>query len=140
MLFSLIASVFSAEARETVGRARRGAIVYLVAAVLAAAGVGFLVGAGYIAAARRFGDLEACLAFGAGFLVVAVLIAAVQRLSAAARARRARERRRRELAEIATAASAGLLGSKKGVVTGLAASLLTGLVLGLYRENRRDRD
>lgn len=138
MLFSLLASVATAEAAEAAGRVRKSVVAYAAAAVLAVAGLGFLVGAGYIAAARRMGDLAACLAFGAGFLVLAILIVAIQRLAAGMRARRATERRRRELAEIAAAATAGMVGSKGGVFTGLAASLLTGFALGLYRENRRD--
>lgn len=140
MLFSLIASVVTAEAAATVGRVRSSIAAYIAGAVLAAAGIGFLVAAGYIATARRIGELEACLAFGAGFIVLAVLVVGIQRLVSGMRARRAAERRRRELGEIAAAATAGLLGSKGGVLTGLAASLLTGLALGLYRENRRDRD
>lgn len=138
MLFSLIASVVTAEAAEAAGRVRSSVVAYAAGAILAVAGIGFLVGAGYIAAARRIGDLEACLAFGVGFLVVAVLVVAIQKLVSGARARRAAERRRRELAEIMAAATAGVVGSKGGVLTGLAASLLTGLALGLYRENRRD--
>ncbi|OJU35160.1 MAG: hypothetical protein BGN94_01220 [Rhizobiales bacterium 68-8] len=137
MLFSLIASVVTAEAAD---RARRSVVAYVAGAILAVAGIGFLVGAGYIATARRIGDLEACLAFGAGFLVLAMLVVVIQRLVSRMRARQAAERRRRELAEIAAAATAGMVGSKGGVFTGLAASLLTGFVLGLYRENRRDRD
>jgi NhaP-type Na+/H+ or K+/H+ antiporter len=140
MLFSLIASVVTAEVAEAAGRARSSVVAYVAGAILAVAGIGFLVGAGYVATARRIGDLEACLAFGAGFLVLAILVVVIQRLVSRMRARQAAERRRRELAEIAAAATAGMVGSKGGVFTGLAASLLTGFVLGLYRENRRDRD
>src|SRR5690606_29397984 len=100
MLLSLIASVVTAEATDTVGRARRSAIAYVVGAILAITGVGFLVGAGYVATARRIGSVEACLVFGAGFLVVAILVVVVQRVASGIRARRAAERRRRELSDI----------------------------------------
>lgn len=140
MPLRLIASVVSAQAAATAGRVRNSAIAYAAAVAFAASGVGFLVAAGYIATARRIGDLEACLVFGAGLLVLSGLVVAVQRLTSRMRARRAGARRRRELDEIAAAATAGLFGSKGGVAAGLAVSLLTGLALGLYRENRRDRD
>jgi hypothetical protein len=138
MLFSVIASVFSVEAADTIGRARRSAVAYLVAAVLAITGIGFLVGAGYIATARRLGELEAALAFGGGFLVVAVLLLIVQRLTAAAARRRAVERRRREMSQVAAAATVGFLGSKGSVLSTLAATVLAGLLLGLFTGKRRD--
>jgi hypothetical protein len=138
MLFSLIASIFTVEAADTIGRARRTAITYVLAAVLAVTGIGFFVGAGYIATARMLGAFDAALAFGGGFLVVAIILLIVQRVSAAAAKRRAAERRRREMSQVAAAATVGFLGSKGGVLSTLAATVLAGLLLGLFTENRRD--
>ena len=142
-LVSLIAAIVSGEASEAVARARRTAIVYALAGLLALCGVGFLVGAGFVAAARVLGTVEAALWFGGGFVALALLLVAIDRLSARARAKREAQRRREEAKAVASAAALALLPT-------LLASRARGLALifpaaaalayGVWRENApRDR-
>lgn len=136
MLASLIATFVSGEAKEAARRAKTKAIVYIVTAVLALTGIGFLIGAAYIAAARRYGSFEAALSFGIAFLMVAILIAAVRSIASSSRRRR-RDRRTADLAAIAgTAAITALpllLKSKAGII----APLLAVVGYMIYRENRK---
>lgn len=141
MLFGLIATILSDEASAAAGRAKRTAVLYLLAGILAVTALGFFVGAGYVATQRRLGSLEASLAFGGGFLLLAIVLLVVQRIAAAAAKRRAAERRRKEMREFTIAATSAILGSRGGVFSALGASALAGIVLSIMRESRgRDRD
>lgn len=138
MLGSLIAAFVSGEAVNAARRAKAAAIAYLLVAIFAATGVGFLIGAGYIAASRRLGDIEAALAFGVGFIAIALLILLVRAFTGSRRARQ-RERRQIDIAKIVGAATVTaiplLLRSRAG--TGALLGPLLGLVAyAIYRENR----
>lgn len=138
MLPSLIMSIVSGEAADAAARARRAAIVYGIAAVLMLIGLGFLVGAGYIVSARRLGNLEATLAFAAGFVVVALVLIVSQRIWSKARARRIVERRKREVTGLASAAALALLPtllSKKSTVSVLALPIIGAIAYAVWREN-----
>lgn len=142
MLGSLIAAFISGEAVSAARRAKAAAIAYILVAIFGAIGVGFLIGAGYIAAARRFGDVEAALAFGAGFIAVALVILLVRALTGSRRARQ-RERRQIDIAKILGAATVTaiplLLRSRAGA--GVLLGPLLGLVAyAIYRENRDGGD
>ena len=128
--------MLAVETWDAIARLRRNVAMLAIAAVLALTGLGFLVGAGYIATARRIGDLEATVAFGAGFLFVAVVLLIVQRLAAASAARQAARRRRREASNAATAATAAFLGTKGGVVSALGASLAAGFLVSFLRSRK----
>ena len=108
MLASLIAAFASGEAMKIVHRAKVTAIAYALAGLCGLCGLGFLVGAGYIAASRRYGSLEAAIGFGVGFIVIALLILAIRAIAARSRARRAR-RRGVDLAAIAGVAAMSVL-------------------------------
>jgi undecaprenyl pyrophosphate phosphatase UppP len=146
MLASLLATLASGEMVVALRRARRVAIVYLLAGLLVLCGVGFLIGAFYIWLATRYGRLEAALLLGVGFIVLAVLILLVDRLTAKARVRRVAERRKADLAALGIAAAAatlpGLLRSRAGLGALLAPALAV-VGYAIYRENTRsdpDRD
>jgi undecaprenyl pyrophosphate phosphatase UppP len=136
MLASLIAAIVSGETLDAAKRARAAAIAYLLCAVLAICGVGFLVGAGYIWTAERYGSLRAAMCFGAGFLFLAILILLVHKIVARARAREAARRRSSELTAVGvTAALAALpmvLRSKVAIIGPLVALA----AYAIYRENR----
>jgi protein-S-isoprenylcysteine O-methyltransferase Ste14 len=136
---SLIAAFVSGEALVAVRRAKGNAIAYIFVAIFGMVGVGFLVGAGYIAAARRFGSLEAAIGFGVGFLLVALLII-IGRKIALSRRRSRTERRKADMAAIIGAATVSalplLLRSRAGLVGPLVALGL----YALYRENIRSKD
>jgi UPF0716 family protein affecting phage T7 exclusion len=68
------------EAKASLRRTVRRAVLCLVAGVLLACGAGFLIAAGYMALADEIGPVEASLAFGIAFaLAGAGLLAAVGR-------------------------------------------------------------
>jgi undecaprenyl pyrophosphate phosphatase UppP len=146
MLASLIASLASGETVVAIRRARRAAIVYLLAGTAGIIGVGFLIGALYIWLAELYGRLETALGFGVGFIVLALLIVLVHRLTAGSRAKRAAERRRSDLTAMGVAAALaalpGLMRSRAGLGT-LVAPALAVVAYAIYRENSKpkpDRD
>jgi undecaprenyl pyrophosphate phosphatase UppP len=146
MLASLIASLASGETVVAIRRARRAAIVYLLAGTAGIIGVGFLIGALYIWLSELYGRLETALGFGVGFIVLALLIVLVHRLTAGSRAKRAAERRRSDLTAMGVAAALaalpGLMRSRVGLGTLLAPALAV-VAYAIYRENSKpkpDRD
>lgn len=106
---SLIASIVSGEASEAVARARRKAIVYLLAGLMFLCGAGFLIVAGFVATAREIGTVEAALAFAAGFVVLALLVVGIHALTSQARERRIAKRRKSEAKALAGAAAVAML-------------------------------
>lgn len=143
MLGSLIAAFLSGEASDVARRARNAAIAYLLAFVVGLTGIGFLVGAGYLAAARRFGAIEAASGFGLAFLLIALLILGVHALKARSRARSAAGRRSVDMATIAAAAAVSLLPSLlrgKAGIAGIVWPILAVLAHAIYRENVKPDD
>jgi hypothetical protein len=121
-------------------RARRAAVAYLLAGLIGLCGIGFLIGAAYMWCARRYGGIEAALAFGGGFIVIAILILVAHRLMAGARARRTAERRGADLKAVGIAAAIAALPTLLRGRAGPGALLLP--ILGLaayliYRENTK---
>src|SRR6185312_7717876 len=101
MLASIIGSFASGEISDIFGRLRRATIVYALAVVAAACGIGFLIGAGFMLAARRYGAIEAATGFGVGFIVIAILVVSLHALAEArAKARRRKKARTAELSGV----------------------------------------
>ena len=145
VLATLITTIVSGEASEAIGRARRAAIVYLIAGLLAWCGIGFFLGAGFVALARELGPITAALWFGGGFIALATLLLVVHRISARLRARRVARRRSTEAKAVASTAALGLLpallaGGKGRAAAILGPALLAGLGYVAYREFRRRED
>lgn len=144
MLASLIASVVSGEASDAVARTRRALVVYAVAALLVLCGAGFLLGAAFVAVAREIGTVPAALWFGGGFVLLALVIVVVHRVSARVSARRAAARRQTEMKAVASAAALALLptllaGRGRSLV--LIAPAVAALAYAVWRENApRKRD
>lgn len=134
----MIASIVSGEASEAVARARRKAILYLFAGLLGLCGVGFLIVAGFIAAAQEIGAVEAALAFAGGFIVVALLLLGISSLTARARERRVAKRRKSEAKALAGAAAFAmlptLLASRKAGLA-LVVPAVAALAWAVMREN-----
>ncbi|RTM02628.1 MAG: hypothetical protein EKK31_19745 [Hyphomicrobiales bacterium] len=142
MLASLISALASGEAKAALQRARMTAVLYGLAAVLALCGVGFLIGAGYIWVAARFGPLAASLGFGIGFLVIAGLILVIHKLAASARARRRARARQADMTAMGIAAGLTLLPALLRSKAGLGAVVAPALAVvayAIYRENARPR-
>ena len=134
MLASLIAAFASGEAMNLVHRAKVATIAYALAALCGLCGLGFLVGAGYIVASRRYGSLEAAIGFGIGFIVLALFILAIRAIAARSRARRAR-RRGVDLAAIAGVAAMSVLPTLLKSRAGIIAPIVALAAYALYREN-----
>lgn len=139
-LASLVAGVASGETAAALRRARTAAIAYLLAAVAACVGIGFLLAAAFMWAERRFGPIEAALGFGIGFLVLGGLVLLAYRLAAASRARVQAKRRKADLTALGVTAAAALLPALvrsrpgPGLVLGPLAALAA---YAIYRENTR---
>lgn len=143
MFATLIASIVSGEASETVAGARRAAVIYALAALLVLCGLGFLVGAGFVLLAREIGTVAAALWIGGGFIALALVLVLAHRVTARARARQAARRRNSEMAAVASAAAfaavPGLLAGR-GRALALFAPVIAGLAYAVYRENRSRPD
>jgi uncharacterized membrane protein (DUF485 family) len=139
----LIASIVSGEASEAMARVRRKAIIYLAAGFLCLCGVGFLIVAGFIAAAQEIGAVEAALAFAGGFIVVALLLLGIGSITARARERRIAKRRKSEARALAGAAAFAmlptLLASRKAGLA-LVVPAVAALAWAVMRENTPPSD
>lgn len=142
MLASLLASLASGETVVALRRARRAAIIYLFVGLFVMCGVGFLLGALYIWLAARYGSFETALGFGVAFIVLALIILLVDRLTAHSRAVKAAERRKSDFTAVGVAAALAILPnlvrSRAGAGV-LIAPLLAAAGYMIYRENRRPR-
>lgn len=126
----LLTLLLAGEASDMKRRLRIALIVYAIGAFAAVMAFIFLMIAAYIAAAFRWGAVEAAIGFAIGFAVLAIVILGIYRITAEAR-RREQQRRRTENAAMAASASAAaaipaLLG-KKGLGANLAILALAGL-------------
>lgn len=135
---TLLSSILNLEPSLFVRRVRNAAIVYLLALAAFLCGVGFLIGAGYIEAAARFGGFRASLGFGIGFIVLAALIFGIyQFVSAVAEKRRVREKRAQQMSSLLAAALAllpTLLRSRAGLAE-ILAPVVALIAYMIYKEN-----
>jgi len=137
LLATFISAVVSGEAAHVAGRVKRGLIVYLLAALLSLAGIGFLAAAAFIATARAIGHLPAALAFGGGLLLIAIIMVAAHRLQSRRASRLAAERRRTELKSLVGMSAVALLPTilSRGGARTLAIPAIAAAIYAIYREN-----
>lgn len=143
MLTSLIASIAASEAGHAVRRARGAVIAYAAAAIMATCGVGFLVGAAFVWAARRWGTIEAAIGFGVVLLLLSVIVLLVHRLMSDARVREDQRRRRADLAALGTSAALAALPTllrSKGGIGAVLGPVVALAAYAIYRENRGHDD
>lgn len=141
-LVSLISALASGEAMAALQRARMTAILYGLAAIFALCGVGFLIGAGYIWLAARYGPLATSLGFGIGFLVLAGLVLVIHKLTTSMRSRRRARRRQADMTAVGVTAALALLPAlvkSKGGLGAVVAPALAVVAYAIYRENARHR-
>jgi hypothetical protein len=140
MLGSLIAGLATGETLAALRRARRAAIAYSLAGLAALLGAIYLLIAGTIWAARHFGAIEACLAIGFAFLVLALVIAILHKVTARSRAKTAKRQRGSDLTKAAIAAGVAiaptLLRGRIGAALLLAPAFAV-LADAIYRENTK---
>jgi chromate transport protein ChrA len=135
MLASLLAGLATGETMAAIDRARRAAIAYGLAALLAALGLFFLLIAAFIWAARRFGPIEAAAGFGAAFIVLALIIVLIHKVSAGARRRTAARRRSRDVTRLAATAGFAALPVLFRNKASLALAAIGIVGYAIYREN-----
>lgn len=129
-MVQLITLLLAGEASDLKRRLQSALITYAIAAIAGLLALIFLVVAVYIAAAIRWGAMEAAIGFAVIFALLALIVFVAHRISA--RAYRQKQRlRRAENASLAASASAAaaipaLLG-KKTMAANAALLLLAGL-------------
>ena len=140
MLASLIAGLATGETLAALRRLRRAAIAYVLAGILALFGAVFLLVAGTIWAARRYGAIEATLGIGAAFLVLAIVIVLVHKVTSRVRKKAAVRQRNRDFAKAAVAAgiavAPALLSGRAGKAA-LLAPAIAAVAYAIYRENSK---
>ena len=110
MLATLAKAILTLDLSVVSRRIRRGVISYAIAGLALLIGLGFLLAAAFIVAAREFGTLYASLGFGAGFIILAVIVLTIQAVVSRAEARRrARELKSAELKSLVTATALSML-------------------------------
>ncbi|TPM37751.1 hypothetical protein [Mesorhizobium sp. B2-3-4] len=138
LLASLLSGFASGETMAALRRARTAAIVYVLAALAALCGFGFLVGAAYIWTSARYGSQAASIGFGVGFLVIAGIVLLAHALMSGARVRREARRRKADMKAIGITAALAVLPTLLkgkgglGVILGPAVALAA---YAIYREN-----
>lgn len=142
-LASLLAGLASGETAAAVRRARAAAIVYLLAGAVGLCGIGFLIAAGFIVTAHRYGPLGAALGFGIGFLLLAALVLAVFKLSTGSRRARQTKRRKADMTAIGVTTALTLLPTLlrgKAGVGALLAPAIAAAAYAIYKENSKPDD
>ncbi|MCV3207758.1 hypothetical protein OHD62_14030 [Mesorhizobium sp. YC-39] len=140
ILATLISGLASGETVSAMRRARTAAIVYVLAALAAFCGLGFLVGTAYIWAAGRYGSMAAALGFGIGFLLIAGLILLVYKISAGTQARYRTQRRNADLKAIGITAALAMLPTLlkgKGSLGAILGPAIALAAYAIYRENTK---
>ncbi|MBX3579674.1 MAG: hypothetical protein KF723_20920 [Rhizobiaceae bacterium] len=141
MLGPLIAAVASGEFFGAIRRARGAVVAYLFAVIFGLTGLGFLIGAAYTLAARRWGSVEASLGFGVGFILLAGLVMAAHAIGRRRRATLAAKQRSVDVATVAGAAAVTLLPVLMRAKGGLGVLLpvIAAAAYAVYRENSRGK-
>lgn len=136
-LFALLATGEAGLIRQ---RVKTAAIAYTVAFVAAVLAVVFLLVAGYLAAAVRWGAIDAAFWFGIGFAVLTGLVLIAYKIVAAAQRRAQRRKRAADASMLAGASAMAMLpaiAGKKGGTTAILLGLAALAGYAAYREFNR---
>ena len=141
MLGSIFDMITNLDAARTARRIRRAVIDFAFAGVAFLMGFGFLIAAGFIYTAERYGGFYAALWFGFGFLAISATILIAHRVIAAMRTRRRKREERsdrlRSMATAAAVAAAPALIRSAGWVGTVVIPLAAIAAYVIYQENRR---
>ncbi len=145
MIGSLVAAFASVNAPHIARRVRRALIGYAVTGAAFVLGLGFLIAAGFIRAAERWGGFEAALGFGFCFLALAAIVMLMHRSVGTRRSRRRAEARKaeqmRSMATAAAVAIAPALIRRAGIVGSIVLPLAGLAAYAIWQENKpRDSD
>ncbi|MGE3305029.1 MAG: phage holin family protein, partial [Rhizobiaceae bacterium] len=92
-------------------RAKNAAVIYVVAGLCIAIGLGFFLAALFIWLADEFGSLWTALGFGAAFFLIAGIVLLIHAIRSKRASKIASERRRSSFATLAATAAASALPS-----------------------------
>ena len=146
MLAAILRALMTLDASRVTSRLSRAVVDYAIAGTCFLIGLVFLVAAGFVFAVERYGAIQACLGFGAGFIVLALLALALHKIRSRLAARRfAREAKATQLKTLAGATAIALLPALMKGRGGLVGGMLPVLAMAayaIYNENapRRDDD
>jgi formate/nitrite transporter FocA (FNT family) len=146
MLAQVIQFIAAGETSRAAQRIRRAMTSYLIAGICLAIGIGFLIAAGYIFVAERYGPLWTAVGFGAGFILMAGVALIVHRIVSTVQARkRAEEARAAQMTALAGALTVAVLPSLLKGRGGLLQIIVPALAMAgyaIYKENsdRSDTD
>lgn len=139
MLAQLIQFIASGETSRAAKRIRRAMIDYVIAGICLAIGIGFLIAAGYIFVAERYGPLWTAVGFGVGFIVLSGIALIVHRLvSGYQEKKRAEEARAAQMTALAGALAVAVLPSLlkgRGSLLQIVAPALAMAGYAIYKEN-----
>lgn len=126
----LLTLLFAGEASDMKQRLRTALISYMLGAFAVLMALVFFIVAAYIAAAFRWGAVQAAVGFAIGFLLLGLVVLGAYKIAVEAR-KREQQRRRAANATMAASASAmtmlpALLG-KKGIGANVALLVLAGV-------------
>ncbi len=138
MFGTLIASFATGEIMNSLQRLKKALVAYTVSALCFAVAIIFLMIAGTIWLARRFGAIEATLGVGVAFLAIGIVVLVVHRLTSGVKAKAVNTRRNDDLRKAAIATGIAVLPTLLRGRAGKAALLapaVGALAYALYREN-----
>lgn len=125
MFGTLLAAILSGEAAGMARRAKNAAVIYVVAVLCIAIGLGFFLAALFIWLADEFGSLWTALGFGAAFFLIAGIVLLIHAIRSKRASKIASERRRSSFATLAATAAASALPSiLRGRATPLAVAVV----------------
>lgn len=139
MLSSFLSALISGEVKQYASHIRNATVVNVLAVIAVVIGIGFGIGAGYIALAQQIGPLYTSIWFAAGFIVAGVILLMINKMRTRAWKRRRRAERGQEIRALATtaliAALPSLMKSRTGMI-GLLLPLIGLVAFKIYEENR----
>lgn len=143
MLARLFALLATGEAGLIKQRVKTAAIAYTLALTMAVLALVFLLVAGYLAAAVRWGAINAALWIGIGFAVLTGLVLIVYKIVSAAQRRAQRRKRAADASMMAGASAMAMLPAiigKKGGTTAILIGLAGLAGYAAYRQFDRPGD
>lgn len=133
MLAAILRALMTLDASRVTSRLSRAVVDYTIAGTCLLIGLVFLLAAGLVFAVERYGAIEACLGFGAGFIVLALLAVIVHKIRSRLAARRfAKEAKAAQLKTLASATAVALLPALLKGRGGLIGAMLPVLVMAAY--------
>lgn len=142
MFGTLIAGLATGEVMNSLQRLKKALVSYSIAGICLLVGLIFLIISGTIWLARRFGAIETTAVIGGAFVILAILVLVVHRLSSRARIKVSKRRRGNDLRKAAIATGIAVLPTLLSGRAGramLLAPAVGALAYALYRENSSKR-